>query len=126
MKKFEFETVRDAIETIDVAETRQKIKNSVGLAFLTKSGTALEHAQDHAEAMLRFIDTGDLKRELEKEFAETGKIDFLRGDGGGLIVSGEGVEPQADYFTTVILVDKLLRSWKSRRNNVTEMKPRNR
>jgi hypothetical protein len=116
--KTEFYTVKDAILEIDIAATRDKISNSAGMATLMKSGSELEQAQNHAVQLLRFIDTGDAKRELEAELRESGKIDFTNTEGEEEeLISG-------DYFNSIIVLKRLLRSWKSRRNNVTEMKRR--
>jgi len=115
MKKFEFESVEDAITEIDVSKTHTTIKNARGLARLTKSGEDLAQSEDYATELLQFIESYDLKRELEAQFAEHGKIDMTPDD---------GLSPIGDDFDSVLALRRLYESWKKRRNNVTEMKRR--
>lgn len=121
----EFYSVKDAVLAMDIAGTRDKIGTAAEISCLMKSGSELENSQNHAGQLLRFIDSGDLKSELEKELADTGKIDFLRTTAGSdYVIVPEGDEPQTDSFSAIILVDRLLQSWIARKRNVVEMKPR--
>jgi len=115
MKKFVFDSVNEAELGLDVSATHTAVKNARGLLFLTKSGEDLARNEDHATDLLRFIESYDLKRELEAQFAESGKIDMTPAD---------GKPPIGDDFDSVIALNRLFESWKKRRNNVTEMKKR--
>jgi len=111
MKKLVYETVQAAVEALDVCATHQKIKNAVGIACLTKQGSELAAAEQHAGEMLRFIQSYGLKRELEAMLAETGRIDIT-------ITEGEKTLDPSDYFYGVAIVAKLLRSAKARAKGV--------
>ena len=115
MKKFD--SVRAAIEWLDVSGTHGKIKNCGGVAALTMAGDQLHDAEAYASNLLAFIETGDLKRELEAQFAEGGVIDLT-------VPGDESLD--GDYFAEVDTLKRLHASWqarKARRNNVVEMKP---
>jgi hypothetical protein len=100
MKKFA--SVREAVEWIDVPATHTKIKNAGGMAHFTKQGAELSDAEENASGLLRFIESGDLKRELERQLAEHGEIDLTIPDGESLTLLG-------DYFDSMIVLKQSVR-----------------
>jgi hypothetical protein len=116
-----FTSIKDAIEYLDISVTHTKIKNARGMAYLMKEGLELTDAEDHATNLLRFVESLDLKREVEQQFAEgDGVVDFTPAPGEEPLIEG-------DYFAQVDVVKRLYASWqarKARRNNVVEMQNR--
>jgi hypothetical protein len=117
-----FTSVNDAILYLDISGTHTKIKAARGMAYLMREGRALTDAEDHATNLLHFIESYDLKREVEAQFAEgDGAIDFAPGPGEEAPIEGD------DYFAPVDAVKQLYTSWqarKARRGNVVEMQKR--
>ena len=116
-----FTSVKDCILWLDISGTHTKIKAARGMAYLTREGLALTDAEEHATDLLHFIESYDLKREVEAQFEE----------GGGVIDfnPGPGEEPliEDNYFAPVDAVKRLYTSWqarKARRGNVVEMQNR--
>jgi hypothetical protein len=116
-KTMKFTSIKDAIEYLDIGALRDKIQVGGGIAArVYGSGEIAQNADE----LIRFVDTYELKRELEAQFAEgDGVVDFTPAPGEEPLIEG-------DYFAQVDVVQRLYASWQARkalRNNVIEMKP---
>lgn len=75
---FTFDSVESAIKALDVPRLLSDVQLAGGLAWLSAPihGSDPEQIEEDSGSLADFIRSGDLKRELEAELAEGGRIDL--------------------------------------------------
>jgi hypothetical protein len=106
-----FTSVKDTVEYLDIGALRDKIQVGGGIAARAYGS---EEIARNADDLLHFVDSYELKRELEAELAESSAITL------------PDEELLGDYFDTVVLrrLYESSKARKARRGNVIEMQKR--